>query len=308
MSVLSIMPNGPTPAMSHHVMDLLPRRLPWTLALVGAVHGYYGSPEKTLGNDVRAIVFALVFAVAFFGAGWIHVHGRSTLHGGLWRAGAKILVCCAAFGVIPGLLFGWHTLPYAIVGATLALLVGLTALPSALLLVHAHGRRQVPRAGSLLAGSDRAEDALAMVGAVLLLPWWRASRPQEVALILVLVALPAVAIGIHAAILAKQASLLVAAFPHVATSCSSDATIVCDVGFGNDQREAQRMPVNAYRASAVRRAISCQGDVQRGARAARRLLCCSLVVCAAAAAQVGGLLVDSPWQRDTPWVVFGRVI
>lgn len=277
-------------------MDLLPRRLPWTLALAGAVHGYYGSPEQKLGDGGRPIAIALVFASAFFVAGWIHVRGRSTLHGGLWRAAAKILVCCAVFGAIPGLFFGWHTLPYAARGALVALLVGVTALPSALLLVHAHSRRQAPRAGSLLAGSDRAEDALAMVGAMLLLPWWRASRPLEVALILVLVSLPAVAIGIHAAILAKQASLLVAAFPHVAASCSSDATIVHDVGFGSDQREARMLPANAYRASAVRRAISCQGDVHRGSRAAHRLLCCSLVVCVVAAAQVIGLLVD--FERD----------
>ena len=289
-------------------MDLLPRRLPWTLALAGAVHGWlaahYNIPAPRRADHVAPMVMALVFATAFFVAGWIHVHGRSNRHDSLWRAAAKILASCAAFGVIPGLLFGLHTLPYAIVGATAALLVGLMALPSALLLVHAHGRRQAPRAGSLLAGSDRAEDALAMVGAIVLLPWWGSCRPQEVGLILVLAALPAVAIGIHAVILARQASLLVSAFPHVATPCSSDATIVCDVGFGSDRREAQMLPVNAYRVSAARRTIACLGDVQGGSRAARRLLCCSLAVCGVAAAQGLGLRVDASWVRDAVRFVF----
>lgn len=278
-------------------MDLLPRRLPWTLALVGAVHGwsavYYDSrysryltEERTA--DARVIPLAFVFATAFFVAGWVHVHGRSNHAGGLWRAAAKILVSCAAFGVIPGLLFGVLTMRYILVSSACALFVGLTALPSALLLVHAHGRRQAPRAGSLLAGSDRAEDALAVVGAMLLLPWWHSRRPQEMALILVLVSLPAVAIGIHAAVLAKQASLLTAAFPHVATSSASDATVVCDLGFGSEQREAQTEPASAYRARPVNRTIACQGDARRGSRAALRLLCGSLVVCAATAAQVIG--------------------
>ena len=291
-------------------MDLLPRRLPWTLALAGATHGWLAAysfasltVEQKRSDDVRPLLLALGFAAAFFVAGWTHIHGRSNRHGDLWKAAAKILVSCAAFGVIPGILLGQHTLPYVIEGVTGALLVGLTALPSALLLVHAHGRRQAPRAGSLLAGSDRAEDALAMVGAMLLLPWWRSSRPHEITLILVFVSLPAVAIGIHAAILAKQANLLIAAFPLVATSHSSDATIVCDVGFGSDQREAQMKPANAYRASTARQTISCQGDCHHGSRAALRLLCYSLMVCAAAAVQVIGLLVDSRWHRlTTGWI------
>lgn len=289
-------------------MDLLPRRLPWTLGLAGAAHGWLTAcsheslaVEQRRPDGLPPILLAFGFAAAFFVAGWVHVHGRPNRHSGLWRAAATILVSCAAFGMIPGFIFGLQTLSSSIEGVAGALLVGLTALPSALLLVHAHGRRQAPRTGSLLAGSDRAEDALAMVGAMVLLPWWRCSRPHEITLILVFVSLPAVAIGIHAAILAKQASLLVAAFPHLATSPSSGATIVCDVGFGSGQREAPLMPGSAYRTSAVKRTVACLGDCQRGSRAALRVLCCSIVVCVVAGAQVIGVLADPRWHQLAGW-------
>lgn len=233
----------------------------------------------------------LVFAAAFFVAGWVHVHGRSGHRGGLLRAAANILASCSAFGVIPGLIFGPWTFLHTLEFVTGALIVGLTALPSALLLVHAYGRRQAPRAGSILAGADRAEDALALTGSMLLLPWWRSGRAQDVALILVLVALPAVAVGIHALVLAKQATLLGAAFPRGATSCAREATIVGDVGYGDEEREALVSHVGSYRSAAVGQTLVCRGDARQGARAALRLLCFSFGVCVAAAAQVSGLLM-----------------
>jgi len=136
-------------------MDLLPRRLPWTLALLGGAHGwlaacYYGGYGVAQERPDRELppLLVLLFTTAFFAAGWMHVHGRSNHRGGLWRAAAKILLVCAAFGVIPGLVLCVRTWPGAIEGVAGALLVGLMALPSALLLVHAQRRRREATTGA----------------------------------------------------------------------------------------------------------------------------------------------------------------
>jgi hypothetical protein len=281
-------------------MDFSPRRLPWLLALVGAVHGFAAgraanpfSPRYTQPDNTIEIVFALVFAAALFLAGWLHVNRRASHRRDLPAAAAKILLCCGAVGVIPGMLFGYYTWPLAVLGVAGAFAIGAMALPSALLLIHAHSEMPAPRSGSLFTGSDRAEEALSILGALVLLPWYWSAGSREVALILALAALPAIAIGLHAIILSKQTSLLAAAFPNAAAARSENAAIVCDIGFGGEERELFMKPVNAYRGNASRRTVACLGSVERGSRAARRLLWWTVAVGGAVLAQAG-------------WLLFGR--
>lgn len=279
-------------------MDFSPRRLPWILALVGAIHGWSAgwSSEcqrfaRRHPDDLLPIVLSLGFGAALFVAGWLHVHRRSRRRRDLVTAAGKILLCCGAIGVIPGLLFGIQTMLLSFSGVLCGFAVGVLALPSALLLVHAHAEREAPRAGSLLAGADRAEEALAILGALILLPWWSTDRPAEVAVILALAALPAVAIGLHAVLLAKHVRLLPAAFPSSPAVHSGNAAIVFDIGVGSEERALETSRRSAYRSSAAERTIAWRGNADGGARAALRLLGWSVAVGLAAGAQASWLLL-----------------
>jgi len=282
-------------------MNLSPRRLPWLLAFVGAMSGwaifhfharastcpFFVCCARPVGEsrNTAGVLLALGFGFALFLAGWLHVNRRSRGRWDLLTAAARILLCCGAIGLTPGMLFGVQSLRAGAEGAAAAILVGLMVLPSTLLLTHAHGELRAPRPGSLFASAEQAEEALAILGAVVLLPWYLSPRPNATALMLVLIALPALGIGLQAVILARHAGLLAVAFPVAAPVPSANATVICDIGFGAEERALPSRGRAAYRSHAGLEIGVCRGNLELGARAALRLAGFAFAVCVAAAAQ-----------------------
>lgn len=277
-------------------MSLEPHRLPWALALLGAIHGWvlacatenarYGHPRDVPGRVLLAVTFAAAFSLA----GWLHVRKPPHERGGLVSAAARHLGVCVAFGLGPAGVCFYRFFPLAIEGGIRALGVGIVSLPSALLLVHAHSGRAAPRDGSLLAGADRAEEALAVLGAMVLLPWWASSAPPIAALVLVALALSAGAVAAQSMVLAKQVDSIARLFQHPAGGDTGDAAVVCDIGLGYSRREIARPPSSAYRSAARSPALACIGDPDHGRHAALRLAGGALAIGVAAGIQVLWLL------------------
>src|SRR5262249_19851759 len=124
------------------IVTLAPRQLPWTLVLVGAVHGY------SIPDDVRygipRILSALLLGSALWFAGLMHLQRPSNRYG-IRGLVPRVLLTCGALGAIPALVFGIGTFSALLPGIVGALTLGVTTLPSALLVAHAHGARTAPR-------------------------------------------------------------------------------------------------------------------------------------------------------------------
>jgi hypothetical protein len=152
-----------------------------------------------------------------------------------------------------------------------------------MLIVYAATHGPTPREGSVLAGADRAEHALALLGALVLLPWYNTPRPADMAWRIAAMALPAVAIGLHAVTLLRRATMIGHAFAS-ASPCDArePVSMDCDVGIGLEWRALAFGPAPAYRVGARTSLARCHGSPQEGAGAARRVVCWSLLVASAA--------------------------
>ena len=90
-------------------MDSLSRRVPWALAIVGGLHGWFAGyrsptwhrfswqPER----EALPWLLALVFSAVFFLGGWLYFRKPRHERGSMWWAGAWILLSCAALGFGP---------------------------------------------------------------------------------------------------------------------------------------------------------------------------------------------------------------
>src|SRR5262245_54691409 len=127
-------------------MDPLSRRVPWALAILGGLHGWfagYRSPIWRQGygwepkREALPWLLALVFSAVFFLGGWLYFRKPRHARGSMWWAGAWILLSCAVLGFGPGAIP--FVMGFPLVGLTfgleimcLALVVALQALPSAM--------------------------------------------------------------------------------------------------------------------------------------------------------------------------------
>lgn len=297
-------------------MTLANRHLPWALAVVGAIHGWFAgnsiahrrlgsSFQPTTSDEPLPILLALVFAAILFIGAWSHISRPQPEHKNLWSAAGRLLLTGAAFGLAPAaicLFFGgWSGLEHGlekrvelgIVGLGAVSIFVLPALPPALLLIYGVTRSVNPRRGSILAGVDSAEHALAALSAVALLPWWRSDRPAVVASLLALMALPAIAIGLHAVALARQVKGLRLVFGNASPTLTTQygAFLAWDIGLGGQERSLSVETSYAYRNAARPSSAACWGSPVDGIRAARRLMAWSLLVCVVALAHAGAILM-----------------
>jgi hypothetical protein len=280
---------------------LTARRLPWALACVGAIEGWT-LPIDFLGENATrykewAVGPAIGFGAALFVAGWVHAGRPRHEHQRLGAAAVRILLACLAFGLAPAAIvmpMSWRAisaLQLAVVGLMGVLLTVLGTLPPALLLVHAAAPRSVPRAGSFLVGIDRAEDSLALLAAVLLLPWWRSNRPWDTACLLFLLALPALAIGLHAIALIRRVRLFEVVAGSAPVAGAEGAAFSWDLGVGGGYRAVGLAARPSYRTQRSGGAAVVHGDSPLAQRSARRVLAWSVAACAVAAAHGAVLLL-----------------
>jgi hypothetical protein len=125
----------------------------------------------------------------------------------------------------------------------------------------------------------------------MLLPWWCAERPGDVAWVLLLAVLPAGAIGLHAAAAARGMRSLGAVFS--AGSCGpmpGSVQLSWDVGLGGEERALLLEPAPSYRSHTPGRTAMLRGDTARGARTATRLMVGAAAVCALALVHAAVLL------------------
>ena len=281
-------------------MDIRSRRMCWLLAGVGALHGWFRGccvmAERVawfrgLGLPARSEslpwILALVFGAALFLGGWLYLRRPPHERGSLLAASACIVACTLAFACGPAalVLIMGHP-PTALrlalesIAETLAIVV--PAMPSAMLLVYLATQGPSPRPGSLLAGADRGLCALAAIAATSFLPWWRAPRGVEMAPLLVLAALPALAISLHALVLLRRACAIGATFAQAAPSPPEQPVFSCDLGVGFGERCLTTSTLPSYRNDARSRFAICQGSPETAEREARRLAVLSALVFAAA--------------------------
>jgi len=251
------------------------RSLPWALACIGAFQGWTFPALERTGESWTAhhpggLLPAIAFGAALFVAGWIHTARPRHEHRRLGAAALRILVACLAFGLAPiAIMFPMGNQVH-VPGDLLPplVLVALGTLPPALLLVHAAAPRSAPRTGALLVGVDRAEDSLVFLAAMLSLPWWRSHHPVDTACLLVALALPAVAIGLHTIALSQRARLfaMASSLPPARPS---------------------------YRTQGRSEPAVAQGDPALVQREARRVLAWSVGIVAVAAGQQAALLLQA---------------
>ncbi|MFT3776253.1 MAG: hypothetical protein QM820_63725 [Minicystis sp.] len=235
-----------------------------------------------------AVFVALAFAAALFVAGWISADRLRHERRPLRAAAVRILVACLAFGLAPmaivSLMSGATPSALRMTDEALPTLLSIVcaSMPPALLLVHAAAPRSAPRGGSLLADIDRAEEALAVLAAVLLLPWWRSLHPRDTALLLFLLALPAVAIGLHALVLIRRVRLFDFTAQAVPVVGAESAVLSWDLGVGGGHRAIRFDARTPYRTAGSAGSAVLQGDPEQAEGAAKQVLLCSAATCALA--------------------------